>query len=263
MNDILKIVPIKAFKDNYIWLLFNPHNRCAMVVDPGDATPVLTVLNKEKLKLIGILITHHHWDHTGGVLELVEKTHAPVYGGANEPIPGLNHPLSDSDSIQFKELELTLHILDIPGHTLGHIAYYSNKMNEEMLFSGDTLFTGGCGRLFEGTAEQMICSLTKLKNLSPNTKVYCGHEYTLNNLRFAKLLEPENAAIERRLHMVENLRAEDKPTVPAHLSEELETNPFLRTEQTNVIKATEQHFGTKFNSNIQIFKAIREWKNHF
>lgn len=256
---MLKIFRIKAFKDNYIWLLVNPHNQTAVVFDPGQAEPVLDLLAKENLRLVGILITHHHWDHTGGVLKLVEQTHAPVYGGSREPITGLTNPLKEGDSLHFEELELSLQILDIPGHTLGHIAYY----NKDWVFTGDTLFTAGCGRLFEGTAEQMMSSLAKIKNLPPCTEIYCGHEYTLHNLHFARLLEPKNLAVEKRIVEVENLLAKGLASVPAPLSLELETNPFLRIEEENIKKSVEQHYGTTFSSNIQIFIAIRKWKDQF
>ncbi len=256
---MVKIIRIPAFKDNYIWLLVNQHKQAAVVVDPGEAKPVLDLLEKNNLNLIGILITHHHWDHTGGVSELVEKTAAPVYGGVHEPITGLTHPLQEGDQVSFKELDLTLKILDIPGHTLGHIAYY----NSEFVFTGDTLFTAGCGRLFEGTAEQMYSSLAKIKSLPSSTEVYCGHEYTLANLKFAKVIEPENKAIKNRLDEVQHLREQGLATVPAPLSIELETNPFLRTDQLNVIKAVEAHFKTTFKSKSQIFLAIRQWKDHF
>jgi hydroxyacylglutathione hydrolase len=259
-NKMIEIRGIPAFKDNYIWLLINPHNRYALVVDPGTADPVLEVLKKEDLTLLGILITHHHWDHTGGVLELSLETKAPVYGGAHEPIPGLTHPLQEGDVLDWKdELGITFNILDIPGHTLGHIAYY----NDEVVFTGDTLFTAGCGKLFEGTAEQMLNSLNKIKNLPPQTQIYCGHEYTLNNLGFAACVEPGNEAIVKRQQEVQILRGKGMNCVPAPLSLELETNPFLRTEHENVIKSLEQHFKTTFQSKTQIFQAIRDWKNQF
>lgn len=256
---MVKIIPIPAFKDNYIWLCVNPHSKTAIVVDPGEADPVLQLLEDEALRLIGILISHHHWDHTGGIPTLVQKTQAAVYGGAKEPIPGLSHPLKEGDSLVFKEMDLSFKILDIPGHTLGHIAYY----NENAVFTGDTLFTGGCGKLFEGTAEQMLDSLNKIKALPGPTPVYCGHEYTLSNLSFAKVVEPGNSAIDRRLKAVEDLRARGLPSVPSPLALELETNPFLRTDQESVIKAIEQHFNTRFSSKAQIFLAIRQWKDHF
>jgi hydroxyacylglutathione hydrolase len=267
---MLKIIRIPALKDNYIWLLVNPHSHSALVVDPGEALPVLNILREENLTLLGILITHHHWDHTAGVLELVEKTNAAVYGGASEPIAGLTNSLREGDTVYFKELDLSLQIFDIPGHTLGHIAYYCENHNHDcenhydgFVFTGDTLFTGGCGRLFEGTAEQMFSSLTKLKKLPLNTQIYCGHEYTSSNLRFASSVEPQNMDVIGRLKEVERLRAQHLATVPAPLSIELKTNPFLRTEQPNVIKSIEQHSKTTFESKSQIFLAIRQWKDQF
>src|SRR3979490_1897166 len=197
---MLEIVPVNAFKDNYVWTLRNA--RHAAVVDPGEARPVLEYLAREKLELAAILATHHHADHVGGISELVQKYRVPVYGPRNEPIANVTRPLSAGDPGPIPQLGVSFSVLDIPGHTRAHIAYYGAGA----LFCGDTLFACGCGRLFEGTAEQMYASLEKLRALPDDTKVYCGHEYTLANIGFAKAVEPQNAALKAREQSDRRLR---------------------------------------------------------
>ncbi len=254
-----KILRLEAFLDNYIWVLLGPHSN-AVVVDPGDATPVLETLKLRNLNLTAILVTHHHFDHCGGVTQLLNKYNVPVYGGHREPIPHLSNPLKEGDDLKLDSIGVSFKILEIPGHTLGHIAYVCE---DRKLFSGDTLFTAGCGKLFEGTPEQMLSSLSKLKALPKNIEVYCGHEYTLNNLRFAMAVEPDNTDIKERFEETKTLRGLGKSTVPASIGTELRTNPFLRTDQAAVIAAAEQYAKQKLNSETEVFRVIREWKNHF
>lgn len=253
-----EIVAIPAFNDNYIWMITHPGNNKVAIVDPGDAAPVIEKLTAMNLDLAAILITHHHWDHTNGIAALVEKYKAPVYGPANDPVSPCDHPLQHDDQIHLEPLNLDLHIIDIPGHTLGHIAYYSDGF----VLTGDTLFTGGCGRLFEGTPEQMHSSLNRLAALPPSTLVYCGHEYTQKNLEFAKLVEPENAKLIKRIAETDALRAQGKPTVPSTIALERATNPFLRCDQPTVITAVEEHDGQNFNDTVSIFAALRKWKDN-
>ena len=222
---MIRILPVRAFRDNYIWLITAGDSGNAAVVDPGDAAPVLDALQAHGLRLCAILITHHHADHTGGVRQLLAGQQVPVYGPARESIPGMDHALQDGDTVTLEELQLEFRVLDVPGHTAGHIAYYGH----DCLFAGDTLFMAGCGRLFEGSAEQMHASLQKLLALPPQTRVYCAHEYTLANLRFAAAVEPGNDAVAQRTGASEALRARDNPTVPGSLEQERLTNPFLRT----------------------------------
>jgi len=246
------IHPIPAFQDNYIWALINPDNRNAVIVDPGDAIPVLQFLKKNNLNLTAILITHHHYDHTNGIAELTKHFTVPVFG-PNENITGLTQSLKEGD------IALNFNVLDIPGHTRHHIAYYANHI----LFCGDTLFTGGCGKIFEGTADQMYSSLMKLTSLPDETKIYCGHEYTLANLQFAEILEPNNNKIKERIIKVKNLRANNQSSVPSLLSEEKETNPFLRCHSKELIDHIQQHARRDLTDPIQIFAFIRQYKNEF
>lgn len=238
----IDLFPVPAFNDNYIWMICCAQSRLAYAVDPGDATPVLEFLTAHQLTLAGILITHHHADHIGGLSRLVQKD-MPIYGPAKEPIPYVNHRLQEGDHIKLAGTELTFQILNTPGHTLGHIAYY--EANHNILLCGDTLFSAGCGRLFEGTPEQLYESLTKLARLPADTRVYCTHEYTQANLRFAQAAEPDNPRLSERIRQVQALRGKNLPSLPSTLKIELETNPFLHC------------------NNARDFALLRSWKDRF
>ena len=257
---MIKIIPLPALSDNYIWLLMAPDSRSAYVVDPGDANPVLHALEQQNLTLCGLLITHHHWDHVDGIPKLLEHyPNIPVYGPAHEKVFGVTQPLKEGSKITLKELNLTFHILDIPGHTLGHIAYHNN----DLLFCGDTLFASGCGRIFEGTPAMMHESLRKLKALPDETQVYCAHEYTQANLEFALHVEPNNSLIEARLQKVQALRKHNKPSLPVSLKEEKETNPFLRCHEAGIQSSVIQHAPNTSKNEVDVFAALRAWKDNF
>lgn len=256
---MLEIKPVPAFQDNYIWLIINPANGAAAIVDPGDATPVLDAVAENRLTPIAILATHHHGDHVGGVGRLLQYFTVPVYGPANENIPHRTYALREGDQVELPGLSTTFAILDVPGHTSGHIAYYG----QGCLFIGDTLFMAGCGRLFEGTAVQMHASLNKLMRLPDDTKVYCAHEYTLANLKFAQAVEPDNTDIRARSVQSHDLRKNNIPTVPGTLALEKKTNPFLRTGVDAVIRAAEKHAGRALNDSTEVFAAVRKWKDSF
>lgn len=256
---MLKIVRISAFKDNYIWLLVNTKTNCGAVIDPGDAIPVLEVLQAKNIQLTAILITHHHADHCGGIPTLLENVDVPVYGPKHEVIPHCTHPVSEGVKVKLDSLGVEFDVLDIPGHTFGHIAY----VGENSLFCGDTLFTGGCGRLFEGTALQMFNSLNKLKQLPKETLVYCGHEYTLANLEFALTIESENKSLINRFNTVKTQRARQEATVPSLLGLELETNPFLRTNVSEVVAAVKKFATHNIKDESDVLLNIREKKDNF
>ncbi|WP_395059880.1 hydroxyacylglutathione hydrolase [Polaromonas sp.] len=253
------LIPIPAFNDNYLWLLHD--GRSALVVDPGDAAPVQHALRQNGLQLASILVTHHHPDHTGGVAELHASTGAPVYGPARENIPEPFRRLKDGDTVQ--ALGLDFEVMDVPGHTAGHIAFYTPDMDgRPLLFCGDTLFSGGCGRLFEGTPTQMLASLDRLAALPGNTRVCCTHEYTLSNLRFALAVEPDNTELIGYHARCTTLRADGKPTLPTSMDQELLINPFLRTRQATVMAAARRFDPTAHDDN-SVFAAIRQWKNQY
>lgn len=245
---------IPAFKDNYIWLLTSGQR--AFVVDPGDAAPVLARLEADGLTLEGILITHHHADHQGGVVELAAKWPVKVYAPGNESITGRTHPLSGGECIDV--LGQRVQVMAVPGHTLGHLAYYA----EGALFCGDTLFGAGCGRLFEGTPEQMSESLDSIAALPDSTLIYCAHEYTQMNLGFALAVEPENDVLQARARRVAALRVAGRSTVPLTLGEEKATNPFLRCAEPAVVRAALRHEAGD-SGKVAVFAAIRRWRNGF
>ena len=260
-ND-LSVLTVPAFKDNYLWLIHD--GRHAAVVDPGDAAPILAALAEHGLTLTAILLTHHHADHIGGVRALRERYQVPVFGPRNDGIDEVTEPLAEGDRVTVPELGLELEVLDVPGHTLGHIAYVRSTPGLHWLFCGDTLFAGGCGRLFEGTPAQMAASLEKLAALPEDTEVYCAHEYTLSNLRFAQAVEPGNEALALRVKDESAKRALDVPTVPTSIGLERRTNPFLRYREAEIVgelvKAGKLAVGA---APLQAFAALREWKNVF
>lgn len=253
------LIPIPAFADNYLWMLHD--GKRALVVDPGDAVPVMQVLAQHALQLEAILVTHHHADHTGGVDALREATGAKVYGPATERIPEPFTPLKEGDMVRV--LGLDFQVLDVPGHTAGHIAFYTGEMNgQPLLFCGDTLFSGGCGRLFEGTPAQMLASLDKLAALPGATRVCCAHEYTLANLRFALAAEPDNTELAAWQTHCQRLREQGLPTLPSSIAQELLINPFLRTRQTSLVAAAHRRDASA-HDDIAIFATLRQWKNQF
>lgn len=255
----MKLIALPAFTDNYIWLLHDAHQ--ALVVDPGDAQPVLAALQQLGLQLQSILVTHHHTDHTGGVDALREATGARVFGPAREPMPEPLTRLQGGDQLQ--SLGLTFEVIDVPGHTAGHIAYFCAPADAApLLFCGDTLFSGGCGRLFEGSPAQMLASLDTLAALPDTTRVCCTHEYTLSNLKFACAVDPDNQALARYSVRAHGLRARQQPTLPSTILLERQINPFLRTRQAAVIQAA-QAFDPSAHDEVSIFAALRQWKNEF
>lgn len=255
---IHKIVPIPAFTDNYIWAIISDKN-CA-VVDPGEAEPVQAFCDSNGLTLTHILVTHHHWDHTNGIEKLVNANSGiRVYGPDYGNISHLTERLTEGDIVVIPELGLNLRVLEVPGHTLDHIAY----VGETALFCGDTLFSGGCGRLFEGTPAQMNNSLGKLMQLPGDLPVYCTHEYTLANLAFAVAVEPDNQSLLDYQQWAMAQREQDKPTLPSTIGQEKAINPFLRTAEYSVKNAMEQRLGRELTDPDEIFAAVRGWKDNF
>ncbi len=259
-----QVNPIKAFNDNYIWLITTPESNYCVVVDPGDADVVLAVLQQRQLTLAAILITHHHQDHIGGVSKLVSQAAKhpdfKVFGPTLEAQSVVDTPLGQGDIASVNAMNIEFKILDLPGHTLGHIAFF----DQFSVFCGDTLFAGGCGRMFEGTPTQMHGSLAKLADLHRRTHVYCAHEYTLANLSFAQTVEPHNEAIASRIAYCEQLRLINIPTVPSNIRDELATNPFMRTANDDVIAMLQSRRSTKAPlSAIEAFAQLRQWKDTF
>lgn len=257
---MLNIQPIPAFNDNYIWLLRNESSRQAFVVDPGDAQPVIDVLINQDIDLTGILVTHHHFDHVGGLPALCDKYHPVVYGPHNPAIEGITRRLAAGDTLEV--LGLGFEVLEVPGHTLDHIAYV-HRGSSPAVFCGDTLFAGGCGRLFEGTPAMMLQSLESLAALEPETRVYCAHEYTLANLAFARAVEPNNPSLAARIDAAKATRERGEPTVPSEIALELATNPFLRCNEPALQASLRKQGKYPGEDNAEIFAAVRGWKDVF
>jgi len=254
---MLTVISIPAFQDNYIWLIRDAH--AAAVVDPGDAGPVLEYLQREQLQLVAILNTHHHADHVGGNAALLARFDVPVYGPRQESIQSVTHPLTQGGEVMLPTPAATFTVIDVPGHTAGHIAYYGANS----LFCGDTLFGCGCGRLFEGTPTQMYSSLQKLALFPDDTRVYCAHEYTLANIAFALALEPRHPALLARADAARKTRAQGMPTLPSSIALEKATNPFLRCTDPAIIQAASLHAGRDLSDPVSVFTELRAWKNQF
>ncbi|SPB18756.1 hydroxyacylglutathione hydrolase [Caballeronia novacaledonica] len=267
VQDALEYVPVPAFEDNYIWLVSD--SRDAVVVDPGDAAPVEAYLARRGWRLTAILLTHHHQDHVGGVKALLDSRSAeggvPVYGPAGERIEHLTERVAGGDSVRIAHPALELSVIDVPGHTAGHIAYFQagDPRGTPHLFCGDTLFASGCGRLFEGTPQQMLSSLDALAALPENTQVHCAHEYTLSNIKFARACEPDNAALLRWSEDAQSLRAAGKPTLPTTIGHEKAVNPFLRSDVPAIHAILSSQFGAPVSDRLEAFRMMRGWKDKF
>lgn len=257
---MLQIFPIPAFTDNYIWALWDDHGRC-LIVDPGDAAPVEQFLEERHLTPTAILITHHHPDHTGGIGRLQQRWPLPVYGPARENIPGQTHPLSEGDTLSLEAPAVKFMIMETPGHTLGHISFFAAELPEPILFCGDTLFSGGCGRLFEGTPAQMLASLDRLASLPAHTRVCCTHEYTESNLAFARTILPNDPEVVRRQQQVAALRQQGQPSLPTPISEEKHSNLFLRSDDPALSAALTALNSEELNDRLAVFTALRARKD--
>lgn len=256
----MTLIPLPAFNDNYMWVLHD--GRRALVVDPGESEGVLTWLGSEGIALDAILVTHHHGDHTGGVDTLRQATGAQVIGPAREVVPEPLQRVADGDTIEL--LGLRFEVLDVPGHTSGHIAYHCADVDgQPLLFCGDTLFSAGCGRLFEGTPQQMLASLDRLAALPDNTRVCCTHEYTLSNLRFARAVDPDNADLLAYEQHCQSLRERNLPTLPSSIGLEKQINPFLRVRAPALSEAARRHAPETPSDALGVFTTLRAWKNVF
>ena len=254
---MLSVEPIKAFTDNYIWLVST--NEGSIVIDPGESKNIQKLIDNNTIDLKGILITHHHYDHTNGLSELVKINELEVYGPVNN-IDGINHRLTDKDKISI--IGIDFDVISIPGHTLDHIGFYSANANNPILFCGDTLFAGGCGKIFEGTYEQMFHALKKITKLPTNTNIYCGHEYTLSNLKFALEADDTNKELIEEFKKVKNKINSNIPSLPTTLDKELKVNPFLRCDNINIQNKIIEKFKVS-NNELEVFTALRKWKDNF
>jgi hydroxyacylglutathione hydrolase len=257
----MNLIALPAFTDNYIWMLHDGHQ--AVVVDPGESVPVIAALDAQQLVLAAILVTHHHADHVGGVDALRGRLQGAVYGPRRERIPAPYVPLDDGDAIE--TLGLRFEVIDVPGHTSGHIAYFHASAADSgapILFCGDTLFSGGCGRLFEGTPAQMHRSLTRLAALPGDTRVCCAHEYTLSNLKFAQAVEPANSDVAEYAAWCRAQRDDALPTLPSSIARERQVNPFLRCDDPTVARSARAH-GADSDEPVAVLTALRQWKNDF
>ena len=253
---MLSVEPIKAYTDNYIWLVST--NEGSIVVDPGESKEILNLIDSNKIDLKGVLITHHHYDHTNGLLDLTNKMNLEVYGP--KKIEGINNIVKESD--KFSLIGIDFEVIEIPGHTLDHLAFYSSNNKDPILFCGDTLFAGGCGRVFEGTFEQMFKSLKKISNYPKETKIFCGHEYTLSNLKFALEVDEDNKQLADEYINVKKLISSDIPSLPTNLNKELKLNPFLRCNEINIKNKVIDKFDI-IDDELEIFTALRKWKDNF
>ena len=253
---MLSVEPIKAYTDNYIWLVST--NEGSIVVDPGESKEILNLIDSNKIDLKGVLITHHHYDHTNGLLDLTNKMNLEVYGP--KKIEGINNIVKESD--KFSLIGIDFEVIEIPGHTLDHLAFYSSNNKDPILFCGDTLFAGGCGRVFEGTFEQMFKSLKKISNYPKETKIFCGHEYTLSNLKFALEVDEDNKELADEYINVKKLISSDIPSLPTNLNKELKVNPFLRCNEINIKNKVIDKFDI-IDDELEIFTALRKWKDNF
>ena len=254
---MMNVFPIPALRDNYIWAMHTGSD--ALIVDPGVAAPVIAWLDREKMRLAAILITHHHGDHTGGMPELRRLYGVPVMGPAGNHISGIDHPLREGDSVLPTEGFPEFEAWAVPGHTLDHIAYYSPGY----LFCGDTLFSGGCGRLFEGNADQLYQALSRFAALPGNTRIFPAHEYTAANLEFARTVLPADKKLEKALANTLKIRENVEPTLPSTVARERDINVFMRTEEPAVRAAAEAHAGRRLESGAEVLAALRQWKDEF
>ena len=253
---MLSVEPIKAYTDNYIWLVST--NEGSIVVDPGESKEILNLIDSNEIDLKGVLITHHHYDHTNGLLDLTKKMNLEVYGP--KKIEGINNIVKESD--KFSLIGIDFEVIEIPGHTLDHLAFFSSNNKNPILFCGDTLFAGGCGRVFEGTFEQMFKSLKKISNYPKETKIFCGHEYTLSNLKFALEVDEDNKELADEYINVKKLISSDIPSLPTNLKKELKVNPFLRCNEINIKNKVIDKFDI-IDDELEIFTALRKWKDNF
>lgn len=254
----LQILGFQAFQDNYIWLVIHQGLKQAFVVDPGDAREIISYLQSHTILLTGVFITHKHWDHVSGIEEILKNYPVPVYGAGIEQIPYLSHQVNDGDVIELPG-QIKIKVISTPGHTRGHLLYAVDNA----LFCGDTLFGAGCGRLFEGSIEEMYASLQKISQFPDDTRIYCAHEYTEKNLIFAQHVEPSNQAVKERIRKTVAMRKQGLPTVPLILAEEKRTNPFLRCQSPELIRTLEAKFQTKLQTSIDVFAYTRKWKDDF
>jgi len=252
------IITVPAFSDNYIWLICDENQQYAAIVDPGDAGPVITALESNAIEPVAILITHFHADHVGGISGLLDRYPGlPVYGPASESIPHITHPLKGDETLTIEKIDTEFQLMNVHGHTAGHIAYYG----DQKLFCGDTLFAAGCGRVFNGTLQDLHDSLHKISQLPEDTLIFCAHEYTLDNIGFAKWVEPDSGDLQAREEAAQALIDNDQATVPSLLSLELETNPFLRTHLPHVAARVAEATGKTLNNSSDVFAAMRTWKD--
>ena len=254
---MLSVKPIKAYQDNYIWLVST--NEGSIVVDPGESKKILNLIDNNEIDLKGVLITHHHFDHTNGLSDLLNERGLEVYGPKNN-VNGINNIVKNND--KFTVIGIDFEVIEIPGHTLDHIAYYSFNDGEPILFCGDTLFSGGCGRVFEGTFDQMFIALKKISKYPKETKIFCGHEYTLSNLKFALAVDENNEDLIKEYDNIKNIVDSGNPSLPTILEKELKINPFLRCDNHHIKNKIVSKFNTSDNE-LEVFCALRQWKDDF